>query len=192
MHLGACGDDDTDVAHYGWHQFIECYIAASDINYTHLRPEIFMQNLFGYAGLKVAEHGVLRYYIGEAKCCWVDAEHIAEVAATLLRAPDVHSGRTYRLGYDAKSFSEVAAIIAKTIGQPYCYESRPPEEFLETILKAGGEPAYMSCVYDSFSRLSRGGIPGSDQTFDTYTAITGKAPTRMRDFVARHAEHFRY
>ncbi len=23
IHLGACGDDDTRVAHYGWHQFIE-------------------------------------------------------------------------------------------------------------------------------------------------------------------------
>ena len=26
VHLGACGDDDTRVAHYGWHQFIERYI----------------------------------------------------------------------------------------------------------------------------------------------------------------------
>jgi uncharacterized protein YbjT (DUF2867 family) len=192
VHLGACGDDDTDVAHYGWHQFIECYIAASGIGYTHLRPEIFMQNLFGYAGLQVADRGVLRYYIGEAKWCWVDAEDIADVAAAVLRAPAVHAGKTYRLGYDAKSFTEIAAMIAEVIGQPFRYEARPPEEFLEAILKAGGEPAYMACVYDSFSRLSRGGIPGSDKTFDTFTAITGKAPTSMRDFVTRHAAHFRY
>jgi NAD(P)H dehydrogenase (quinone) len=25
VHLGACGDDDTRVAHYGWHQFVERY-----------------------------------------------------------------------------------------------------------------------------------------------------------------------
>ena len=29
VHLGACGDDDTRVAHYGWHQFIERYIEWS-------------------------------------------------------------------------------------------------------------------------------------------------------------------
>jgi NAD(P)H dehydrogenase (quinone) len=52
VHLGACGDDDTDVAHYGWHQFIECYIAASGIAYTHLRPEIFMQNLLDMAAYR--------------------------------------------------------------------------------------------------------------------------------------------
>jgi hypothetical protein len=26
VHLGACGADDTDVVHYGWHQFVERYI----------------------------------------------------------------------------------------------------------------------------------------------------------------------
>ena len=25
VHLGACGDDDTRVAHYGWNQFVERY-----------------------------------------------------------------------------------------------------------------------------------------------------------------------
>lgn len=137
VHLGACGGDDTDVAHYGWHQFVECYIAASGVAYTHLRPEIFMQNLFGYAGLQVTDRGTLRYYIGDASWCWVDAEDIADVAAAVLREPHVHDGKTYRLGYDAKSFGEVAAIIADVIGQPFRYEARPPREFLEAILKAG-------------------------------------------------------
>lgn len=50
VHLGACGDDDTRVAHYGWHQFIERYIEWSGITFAHLRPEIFMQNLLGYGG----------------------------------------------------------------------------------------------------------------------------------------------
>jgi NAD(P)H dehydrogenase (quinone) len=31
VHLGACGDDDTDIAHYGWHQYIERYIEWSQI-----------------------------------------------------------------------------------------------------------------------------------------------------------------
>jgi len=35
------------LAHYGWHQFIERYIEWSGVTFTHLRPEIFMQNLLG-------------------------------------------------------------------------------------------------------------------------------------------------
>src|ERR1700710_1584838 len=98
VHLGACGDDDTDVAHYGWHQFIECYIAAAGFRYTHLRPEIFMQNLFGYGGVAAAQQGVIRHYIGRASFSWVDAEDIADVAAAVLQSPDLHEGKTYRLG----------------------------------------------------------------------------------------------
>ncbi len=146
----------------------------------------------GYAGLQVTDRGTLRYYIGDARWCWVDAEDVADVAAAVLRAPHVHDGDTDRLGYDVKSFGEVAAIIADVIGQPFRDEARPPSEFLEAILNAGASLAYMSCVHDSFSRLSHGDLHGSDQTFDNFTDITGKLPTTMRDFVSRHAEYFRY
>ena len=50
VHLGACRDNDTRVAHYAWHQFIQRYIEWCGFSFTHLRPEIFMQNLLGYGG----------------------------------------------------------------------------------------------------------------------------------------------
>jgi NAD(P)H dehydrogenase (quinone) len=72
VHLGGCGADDTDVARYGWHQFVERYIAGSGIEFTHLRPEIFMQNLFGYGGVRVVENGVIRHYVGHARLSWIE------------------------------------------------------------------------------------------------------------------------
>jgi len=48
VHLGACGDDNAQVAHWAWHQLIERYIEWSGIQFTHLRPESYMQNLLGY------------------------------------------------------------------------------------------------------------------------------------------------
>src|SRR5471030_2239749 len=70
VHLGAPGDDDTNVDHWGWHQFIERYIEWSGFSFTHLRPEIFMQNLLGYGGAKPIKDGVIRHYVGNAKICW--------------------------------------------------------------------------------------------------------------------------
>lgn len=40
VHLGACGDDNTRVAHWAWHQLIERYIEWAGFDYTHLRPGI--------------------------------------------------------------------------------------------------------------------------------------------------------
>src|SRR5271156_74396 len=192
VHLGACGADDTDVAHYGWHQFVERYIAGSGIAYTHLRPEIFMENILGYGGVPAASNGVLRYYVGNQRLSFVAGEDIAEVAAAVLRSPGDHTGQTYRLGYDAKTYGEVAAIIAHVIQQPFRYEAHAAEEFLNKVLKAGGEPAYMHCVYSSFARFSGDGLPGADEVFDNFTAITGRAPTTVEGFIRKHADAFRY
>lgn len=79
VHLGACGADDTDVAHYGWHQFVERYIAGSGIAYTHLRPEIFMENILGYGGVPAASNGVLRYYVGNQRLSFIAGEDIGTV-----------------------------------------------------------------------------------------------------------------
>jgi NAD(P)H dehydrogenase (quinone) len=57
VHLGACGDNDTRVPHYSWHQFIERYIEWCGFSFTHLRPEIFMQNLLGYGGEPLGSKG---------------------------------------------------------------------------------------------------------------------------------------
>ena len=71
VHLGACGDNDTRVAHYGWHQFIERYLEWCGFSFTHLRPEIFMQNTLGYGGESFVQKGVIRHYIGKSRWSWV-------------------------------------------------------------------------------------------------------------------------
>jgi NAD(P)H dehydrogenase (quinone) len=192
VHLGACGDDDTRVAHYGWHQFIERYIQSSGIRFTHLRPEIFMQNLLGYGGEKYVKQGVIRHYVGDARLSWVDCEDIAAVAAACLADPDLHAGQTYRLGYEAKTFHQVAQTFTEVLGQPFSYEPRPPAEFLQNVLAAGAEPAYMKCVFESYSDLTDGRDIGADAVFDNFTQLTGLRPRTVADFARKHAEQFRY
>jgi NAD(P)H dehydrogenase (quinone) len=192
VHLGACGDDDTRVAHYGWHQFIERYIEWSGVMFAHLRPEIFMQNLLGYGGESYVREGVIRHYVGSARLSWVDCEDVAAVAAACLRDPERHAGQTYRLGYEVKSYYEVAEMFTSVLGQPFSYQPRPPSEFLRNVLAAGAEPAYMKCVFDSYSDLTDGTDIGADQVFDNFTSITGGHPRTIADFARRYADRFRY
>jgi NAD(P)H dehydrogenase (quinone) len=192
VHLGACGDDDTRVAHYGWHQFIERYIESSGVTFTHLRPEIFMQNLLGYGGESYVKQGVIRHYVGSARLSWVDCDDVAAIAAACLIDPDKHAGMTYRLGYEVKTYYELAEVFADVIGQPFTYEPRPPSEFLQTVLTAGAEPAYMKCVFDSYTDLTNGVDLRSDEVFENFSQITGGSPLTLADFARRHADRFRY
>ena len=192
VHLGACGDDDTRVAHYGWHQFIERYISSSGMGFTHLRPEIFMQNLLGYGGESYVKQGVIKHYVGGARLSWVDCEDVAAVAATCLADPGSHHGRTFRLGYEAKTYYEVAEIFAASLGQPFSYDPQPPSDFLRNVLAAGAEPAYMKCVFDSYTDLTNGVDIRSDETFEGFAELTGRQPRSIAEFAIKNADKFRY
>jgi NAD(P)H dehydrogenase (quinone) len=86
---------------------------------------------------------------------WVDIEDVAAVAAASLLDPEKHNGQIYRLGYQAATYDQIAAIFTEVIGQPFSYEARPPEEFYRKVLAAGAEPAYMKCVFDLFTEINQ-------------------------------------
>jgi uncharacterized protein YbjT (DUF2867 family) len=192
VHLGACGRDDTTVAHWAWHQFVERYIEWKGFSFTHLRPETFMQNLLSYGGEKTIKNGVINAFVEGARLSWVDVEDVATVAALALAHPELHAEQTYRLGYDAASFRELAEKMTALVGQPFRYEPLPPEVFLESMRSAGAEMAYMTCVYDHWKRYAAGTIPGADDTFNNFPEITGAQPTRLSDFIQRHKTEFAY
>jgi len=192
VHLGACGRDDTTVAHWAWHQLIERYIEWSGFSYTHLRPETFMQNLLSYGGKKAINNGIINAYVDGARLSWVDVEDVAQVAALALSDPEKHASKTYRLGYDAVTFDEMASLMTDIIGKPFRYEPLSPEVFLKAMQDSGAEMAYMGCVYEHWKRYANGTIPGADDTFDNFPEITGKQPVRWADFIEKHKSEFSY
>lgn len=192
VHLGACGRDDTTIAHWAWHQFVERYIEWSGFSFTHLRPECFMQNLLSYDGTQAVKAGVIEQYTGDTPFSWVDGEDVARVAAQALLNPAKHAGQTYRLGYDVQSYGDIADIMTRVLGQPFSYNAQSPDVFLENMRAAGAEMAYMTCVHDNFTRMAARQIPGADETFDNFTEITGRQPVRWEDFVQKHRSAFAY
>jgi uncharacterized protein YbjT (DUF2867 family) len=185
VHIGASGAATNEVAHWGWHQMIEAYIQQQGFSYTHLRPEAFMQNVTG-PGYRWLDGNVIRHYVSKARWSWIDCQDLAIVAAHTLREPQTYAGQIIPLGYDAKTFDEVAAILTEVVGKPFYAEARPPEEFLENALAAGADPVYMTCIYTQFKLNAAGAIPNADATFDNFESITGRKPTTWREFAQQN------
>lgn len=190
VHLGACGPDDAQVAHWGWHQFIERYIEWAGFSYTHLRPEAFMQNLFGYQGETASKAGILSSYFGNARLSWVDCEDVAAVAAECLMNSDDHKNKMYRLGVDAKTYHEIAEIMSTELERSVRYEARDPNEFLELIKNNNLEPAYMQSVYDHYVMHANNEIPAADETFVDVEYVLKRKPTMILDFIKKHRTKF--
>jgi len=62
-------------------------------------------------GESYVQKGVIRHYIGKSRWSWVDIEDISAVAAECLANPEKHHGQTYRLGYEAATYDDIAAIF---------------------------------------------------------------------------------
>jgi NAD(P)H dehydrogenase (quinone) len=186
VHMGAAATVDTTLAHNVWHQMIESYIATSSMRFTHLHPNVFMQNVlaFGAAG------GVIQQYVGDAALGWVDVDDVARVAAAVLRTPEAHHGHTYRLTVEALTLGEVAAILSEATGERFRYEPRPPDEWLAAAIGAGMEAVYARCVHNNFTRAIAGRLPGSTDVFDDFTQVTGRRPMRWKDHAAAHRAEY--
>ena len=193
VHIGASTAPTNEVAHWGWHQFIEAYIEKLDFSYTHLRPEAFMQNLFSFGWLN--KDKVLNF-LGNARWSWIDCYDLAAVVVETLLDPEKYNGQTIPLGYDAKTMNEVAQILTEVIGQPFTTEAHSPKEFLNFALQegeAGIYPnAYMYCVYTQFELNVADAIPEADATFDNFEAIVGRKPNTWKDFAVNYKEQIAY
>jgi NAD(P)-dependent dehydrogenase (short-subunit alcohol dehydrogenase family) len=69
---------------------------------------------------------------------------------------------------------------------------RQSKDFLNIAKKAGAEPAYMKCVFDSYTELTNGTAVKPDEVFDNLPAIIGRKPRTLADFAKKHADKFRY
>ncbi|MEQ4619868.1 SDR family oxidoreductase [Providencia vermicola] len=191
VHLGACGDDEAQVAHWAWHQLVERYIEWSGIQYTHLRPESYMQNLLGYQGEDNINKGVLHSYFGDAILSWVDCADVAELAAYCLLSPEQHAGQVYRLGYENKNYTQIAELLTTELGIPFHYQADDPDEFWQFAQTNSLELAYMKSIYDHYVAFTSGKLSREGMIFDNFQKITGKAPTTLKQFLIKHQNHFK-
>lgn len=193
VHIGASGAPTNEVAHWGWHQFIEAYIEKLGFSYTHLRPEAFMQNLFSFGWLN---QGIITNFIGDTRWSWIDCYDLAAVVVQTLLHPEKYAGQTIPLGYDAKTMDEVAQILTEVVGQVFHAEAHPRKEFLDNALQEGVDGiypnAYMYCVYTQLELNQADAIPEADATFDNFEAITRRKPNTWKDFAVNYRDRLAY
>lgn len=110
-------------------QAAEQALADSGADWTVLRASWFDQNFSEGYFLEPVLEGELALPVGDVREPFVDADDIAEVAATVL-TEDGHLGRTYALtGPRALTFAEALATISAAAGRDVAFVRIPPADF---------------------------------------------------------------
>jgi uncharacterized protein YbjT (DUF2867 family) len=179
--LSAPGVDDVDGHPL---QPAERAVRGSGVGWTVLRPSWFAQN-FGEAMWRPGIlAGTLALPTGEGRTPFVDAEDIAEVAASALTG-DRHDGEVYELsGPRAIGFGEAVALIARATGRTIRHDDVDPEVFVEHQV-AAGVPLGIARVFAGLYLAIRAGQGAA--LFDGVPRALGREPRAFEDYVAEAA-----
>lgn len=123
------------------HGAVEELLRAAGIPWTVLQPTGFMQNWLGEFSERVKHERNIQEATGDGKRAYIDVRDIAEVAFSILTAPDKHVAATYVLtGGEAINYGQLAAILSQVVGEPVTYIPLTLEEGKQWMEKKGLPP----------------------------------------------------
>ena len=162
------------------HGRVEDAIRASGCEWTFVRPNMFMQNLFWYKS--ALGEGKLPLPLGEAAVSHVDGQDVGVAAAEAL-LDDRHSGKIYTVtGPKALTGAAAASVLSNVLERRIDYQPVSAPDF-RTFLTSAGESDYVAdAEVELFEHWSEG--HGSTVTDDLET-LTGSKATSFQEFVER-------
>jgi uncharacterized protein YbjT (DUF2867 family) len=185
--VSVAGGPDSGTQIGRWHWAGEKKVESSGLDFTFLRPTLYMQQALVYAR-SIATAATFAAPIGAGAVALVDARDVAAVAVRAL-TEDGHSRRIYDLtGPEALTFDELADAIGAATGRPVSYVHVPPEYALKQML-ADGVPRWLAedmlVLFASFREGYGAGVT------DTVARVTGRPAGTFRQFAADYAQTFR-
>jgi uncharacterized protein YbjT (DUF2867 family) len=168
------------------HEEIEDYLEGSGLQWTHLRPNQFMEVYLREAD-SIKNKGILALPLGDITMSPVAVDDIAKIVVALL-SEGGHEGESLRItGPQALSMAEIAAIIAGVTGNEVRYVGVSPEVRRQAMLTAGTPEYLADAIYQQTAERLRNPIARID--LSTHH-LFGIMPTYFEEFAASHATAF--
>lgn len=170
-----------------YHAEVEAALQSSDLVWTILRPNLFMQGLLAVRE-SIRRRGNFALAAGEARISAVDIRDIAEVTVAVLTEPG-HEHRIYDLtGPQALTHDEMAHELTRGLGRSVAYIDIPPEAMRSALLSFGFPEWQADGLVEEFEVYRRGEAAAVS---DDVATITGHPPRSFAEFVKDYASAFR-
>lgn len=184
--VSVAGGPDAGTQIGRWHWTTEKQIEASGLDFTFLRPTIYMQQLLRYAP-SIAATGTFSAPMGTGEIALVDTRDVAAAAVGALTESG-HGRRIYDLtGPEALSYDAMADAISQAIGRKVSYVHVPPE-YAKKQMIIDGVPRWLA---DDMIILFASFREGYGATVTNSVAeITKQRPRTFRQFARDYARVF--
>jgi uncharacterized protein YbjT (DUF2867 family) len=190
VHLGVFAEWDCTDPHFAWHLIIESYIKASGLAWTHLHPNVFMDNLLNF---NAPREDSITLYWGSRAVGWVAVLDIAAMAAAVLgEGPEKHHGRDYWMSTEVLDGTQVAAILSEVTGRTIRCNLKGPEDFKDLINSPGVEVEqwYAEGGLDFMRQVSDGRMGYIGTIRDDLPFVLGRPSLTFREWASSHKDEF--
>jgi uncharacterized protein YbjT (DUF2867 family) len=164
---------------------VEKYLECSGIDFTHLRPNWFMQIFTSgplFAGIRAT--AAISIPTADAKISYIDVRDIAAMATAAFTEPG-HAGKAYTLtGPQSLDHYDIAREISNVAGKTIQYIPISEEAARKAIESAGLSPQRVERLV-GFYRIVRAGLcaPVSSDV----ESVLGRAPIAFENFATDNA-----
>jgi Predicted nucleoside-diphosphate-sugar epimerases len=171
-----------------WHYEREELIRASGLDWTFLRPGMFMSNSIEWWAESIKRQGSVFFPGGKkGKVAPVDPRDVARVAALALTQSG-HSKQDYELtGSELFTIGEMVQVISHVLGKPIQYVDIPPLAAKLFMLKSGMDKDLVNALMEMLASLRRN--QGATVT-DTVQRVTGSPPRTFEAWCCEHIQAF--
>lgn len=185
----ALGAGDYPKSFPSWHRKVEDKLKASQLGYTILRPNGFMQNIQSYLAPSICAQGAFYAAMGNARTSYLDVRDIAAATARILSKPTAHIGLTYELnGPEAVSYPDLAERISRGANREVKYVDIPESAQRKSMLELGMPEWQVDALLElqQYYVSGRGG-----EVTGVLPKLLGRAPIRLDQFLAEIRDAFR-
>jgi len=169
------------------HWQVEEALKASGVEWTILRPGLFMQNFLNMAGMVKEQSKIMMPVPADVEAGMIDVRDTADVAAEVLTG-DGHNGQSYSLASANRTPGDVAAVLSAELGREIAFVQVPMEGAVGAM-KERGMPEWLIDHQSVVMGLLATGVLA--QTNDNIEKITGHPARTLEDFAHDFAGAFK-
>jgi uncharacterized protein YbjT (DUF2867 family) len=179
-------DTNSSVRFLRYHAAVEQKIIDSGMQYTFLRPNLFMQGLLGFAAL-IAEKGMFFASIGDTPVSCIDVRDIAAVAFHALVYEGYENKILNLTGPEALSHQQMAAIISEVSRSAVKFTEVSPEDMLAGLLAVGFQQWQAEGLIEDYAHYNKG---EAMEIYGTVMEITGEPARDFKSFANDYSNFF--
>lgn len=163
-------------------------IAKSNLDYTFIKANFFMQNFEMYQAEDIRDRNQIFMPTGEGKAPFIHARDIGEVAAEVIEKAGKYKNELFYItGPESLDHFEVARIFSDVLGREIIYMNPDDDTYRHIMKERGFSEKYIDAMIAVFGKIRKGQVA---QTSDMVEKILGRKATTLREYVEERQEFF--